>query len=103
MKPALHRSLIFWAGLLVITFTCWAWWDSCSYISGFQWNKFSAASAPHRITICQYVGGNFVLIGTRKPVPRSRVAPQPGPFPPPFLVRSHSGRTKTSHPVKESV
>jgi len=28
MKPALHRSVIFWSGILVIAFTCWAWRDS---------------------------------------------------------------------------
>ncbi|WP_035603722.1 hypothetical protein [Haloferula sp. BvORR071] len=28
MKPALHRSLIFWSGILVMTFIVWAWWES---------------------------------------------------------------------------
>lgn len=28
MKLALHRSLTFWSGLLVMAFICWAWWDS---------------------------------------------------------------------------
>ncbi|RYD60524.1 MAG: hypothetical protein EOP83_19195 [Verrucomicrobiaceae bacterium] len=29
MSPdPLYRSLIFWAGVILITFLCWAWWDS---------------------------------------------------------------------------
>jgi hypothetical protein len=28
MKLALHRSTIFWSGLLVMGFVCWAWWNS---------------------------------------------------------------------------
>lgn len=28
MKAALHRSLTFWFGLLVMVFVCLAWWDS---------------------------------------------------------------------------
>ncbi len=28
MKLALHRSIIFWSGLLVMAFVCWAWWKS---------------------------------------------------------------------------
>lgn len=28
MKLALHRSVTFWSGFLVMGFICWAWWDS---------------------------------------------------------------------------
>ncbi|MCW1916462.1 hypothetical protein OJ996_22940 [Luteolibacter sp. GHJ8] len=28
MKLALHRSIIFWSGILVMAFICWAWRDS---------------------------------------------------------------------------
>jgi hypothetical protein len=28
MKLALHRSITFWSGILVVAFVCWAWWDS---------------------------------------------------------------------------
>lgn len=28
MKPALHRSITFWAGVLVLLFIVWAWVDS---------------------------------------------------------------------------
>ncbi len=30
MKLALHRSIVFWFGLLAMTFVCWAWRDSMS-------------------------------------------------------------------------
>jgi len=28
MKPALHRSITFWSGILVMMSIAWAWWDS---------------------------------------------------------------------------
>ena len=28
MKPSLHRSVIFWSGILIMAFTCWSWRDS---------------------------------------------------------------------------
>src|SRR5688500_16480997 len=28
MKLALHRSIAFWSGMLVMAFICWAWRDS---------------------------------------------------------------------------
>jgi len=37
VKQALHRSITFWSGILVISFTCWAWWDSLSHAS---WGHF---------------------------------------------------------------
>jgi len=33
MKLALHRSITFWSGLLVIAFIGWAWWDSMRHSS----------------------------------------------------------------------
>lgn len=38
VKPALHRSLTFWSGILAMAFIGWAWQDSMSYetsIGGF--------------------------------------------------------------------
>ncbi|QJE99125.1 hypothetical protein [Luteolibacter luteus] len=34
MKWRWYRSLIFWAGLLVMGFLTWAWWDSCRMFTG---------------------------------------------------------------------
>ena len=48
MKPALHRSIIFWSGILVMGFIAWAWWDSATrvhHLRGGAWTAFSAQSA----------------------------------------------------------
>lgn len=34
-RVKLRRSLGFWAGLLVMGFLAWAWWDSCRYDSHY--------------------------------------------------------------------
>ncbi|WP_035606281.1 hypothetical protein [Haloferula sp. BvORR071] len=33
MKAALHRSVTFWAGLLVMGFVCWGWYRSSSFLN----------------------------------------------------------------------
>ncbi len=96
MKPALalHRSFTFWTGLLLVTFTCWAWWDSCRNASGLYWGQFGAASGARGIVISREVAagaGGFLL-------ERDSAQPYPGDwprafFPAPFLVRAR----KTFH------
>ena len=44
MKLALHRSITFWSGLLVMAFICWAWWDSASFRSDVSMGRFGMAS-----------------------------------------------------------
>lgn len=85
MNPAfaLRRSIIFWAGLLMIAFTCWAWWDSCRNVSFIQGKQVRAQSGNHGITISREVGINFAIGGTR-----SATHPAPDRYRPPFLVLS---------------
>lgn len=33
MKLALHRSITFWSGIVVMAFTCWAWRDSFQHLT----------------------------------------------------------------------
>ena len=40
MPHALHRSIIFWSGLLMMGFICWAWWDSMRAFSGISSPQF---------------------------------------------------------------
>ena len=88
MKPALHRSLIFWAGLLVIAFTCWAWWDSCTHATGFQWKQLAASSAGHGIQISHLTSLSQPFHG-RRDATGSYPAHWPHEFfPPPILVRA---------------
>ncbi len=45
MKPALHRSLLFWAGIFMMVCISWAWRDSCSYRSGLSWKRYGIESS----------------------------------------------------------
>ena len=87
MKPALHRSLIFWAGILVIIFTCWAWRDSYSQVSRLIWKQFTIASAARGIFIdCEPLARQSLT------VERETLSTYPlnwprETFPSPFLVR----------------
>ncbi|MCW1922995.1 hypothetical protein OKA05_10565 [Luteolibacter arcticus] len=47
MKLALHRSITFWSGILVMAFICWAWRDSVfwnSSVSKSSWRLNSSRS-----------------------------------------------------------
>ena len=44
MKPALHRSIVFWAGLLVMGFLGWAWRDSMRGQTFVRVGTFNASS-----------------------------------------------------------
>jgi hypothetical protein len=53
MKPALalHRSLTFWAGILLVAFTCWAWWDASRNQVGCYGRKGALISEARGITL----------------------------------------------------
>jgi hypothetical protein len=109
MKLALHRSLIFWAGLLVIAFTCWAWWDSCSHSSMLSWKQCHASSEARGIIISRRPYGSGALETGRTFVAPTPYRRWPREFlPPPFLVHgrdvlpvkpaiSHSWQTVQQH------
>ena len=44
MKLALHRSIIFWSGLLVMGFLAWGWWDSERNWTGLGRNGLSVSN-----------------------------------------------------------
>lgn len=44
VKPALHRSITFWSGIMVITFLCWAWRDSFRHKAEVGKGRWLAAS-----------------------------------------------------------
>jgi hypothetical protein len=48
VKLALRRSLIFWCGMVILTFICWAWRDSDSHLQTLRagaWTVFHSKSA----------------------------------------------------------
>lgn len=51
MKLALHRSLIFWFGLLMMAFICWAWRDSWRLETGFTHGRSHLGSGYGRLVI----------------------------------------------------
>jgi hypothetical protein len=58
VKLALHRSITFWSGLLVIGFVCWAWWYSLAHFSYVaRWNH-AAWSFSGEVTVL-YQGGQL--------------------------------------------
>lgn len=44
MKAALHRSITFWSGLLVMLFVCWAWRDAMKQRSVLHWTSAGGMS-----------------------------------------------------------
>ncbi len=45
MKAALHRSITFWSGLLVMTFVCWAWRDSLRAVTAVSVGSMSVGNS----------------------------------------------------------
>jgi hypothetical protein len=85
MKFTLHRSIIFWAGILVIAFIGWAWIDSRSHQSRILGLQLSAASTNHGIFITRQAGATSDFSAYRAP---SRSSNEP--YRAPFLVRSRA-------------
>jgi hypothetical protein len=98
MRPALalHRSLIFWAGLLVITFTCWAWWDSCHTCSLVQWKQLSSNSVARGITVHRDIGARHAFDADRVPVHPYPLGWPRGFLPKPLLLRSQTAPDATT-------
>ena len=57
MKLALHRSITFWSGILVMGFLAWAWWDSFAANSTLVYRSHGAALNLGGLTISQNTYG----------------------------------------------
>ena len=104
--PQLHRSLTFWAGLIVITFTCWAWWDSCHHDSLLYWKQLSAQSRHHALKISRENLFHLRRIDTaRRPSGHLFHGRPRDVFPAPFLVHAEKAlpfeKPSLSTPLKE--
>jgi len=87
MKPTLHRSIIFWAGILVLIFTCWAWRDSYTHVTRLIWNQFTIASGARGICIGGEPLARQSLTTERETLPTYPANWPRETFPAPFLVR----------------
>ena len=56
MKLALHRSVSFWSGLLVMAFVCWAWQDSTRWVVEASRKNVALVNGGSGISLCR-VGG----------------------------------------------
>lgn len=84
----IHRSLIFWGGLLVIAFTGWAWMDSRGDDSFVRWRGISVGNVQNGIAVLTSVPGVSNDLEWRR-VKSSKVFP--GELaPPPFFLRGTS-------------
>ena len=98
--PRLHRSLTFWAGLLLIIFTCLAWWDSSHHDSQLRWQQSTANSTARGILISRSLtAGNYGPIAIRRPASLSPDPSKPREvFPSPFLVHAQKTYLVTKPP-----
>ena len=87
MKPTLHRSIIFWAGILVLIFTCWAWRDSYTHVTRLIWNQFTIASGARGICIGGEPLARQSLTTERETLPTYPANWPRETFPSPFLLR----------------
>ena len=85
MKLALHRSITFWSGILVIVFTVWAWLDSINNQTEPMWEACMLESHTSALTFTYRPSG-------RRPgweLFRNLHYGEPGfsRFPPPHFIR----------------
>ena len=84
MRLALHRSVTFWSGLLVVVFVCWAWSVSYDYRSYINYHGRVPANAEGHVSL-----GQTLLPGAddagHSPTRRGQYRYEF--LPPPFVVR----------------
>lgn len=88
MKIALHRSLSFWAGLLMIGSISWGWWQSLSQVHFVHWSSLSASNG-HGGLLLSYVPadrGRELAAGQSKRLQFTLRA-----LPAPFALRGEGG------------
>jgi hypothetical protein len=56
----LHRSLVFWAGVMVMISVCWAWWDSRRNLAVVAGGRHMAVSAGSGLSICSWDEPGFM-------------------------------------------
>ena len=56
MKLPLHRSIIFWSGILVMAFIVWAWRDSQRYFSPLRIGNVVTANVGSGVMACHVRG-----------------------------------------------
>lgn len=83
MKWKLHRSFIFWAGLLVLAFIAWAWQDSGHMFSAAMRGEWRVSSSRSGIQIARLPFNDAILQADRSEAEFETPTPT---FAPPFIV-----------------
>ena len=98
MPLALHRSLTFWSGLLVMGFLAWAWHDSLTWITSASKSSWQVRSSRAGFTIYHNANRGY---GRNADAGRRLATPlpfAPDPLPPPLFLR---GQGMSSPPYDE--
>ena len=104
---ALHRSLTFWAGLLVVAFISFAWWDSSSHISHLSRKNYWACNTLHGLYLNQVPHWKEPLQAARTARnPIADTPPYDATFHRPFFIRSYDSikdsRPEEFHDLREA-
>ncbi|WP_367871794.1 hypothetical protein [Luteolibacter sp. Populi] len=84
MTLALHRSVSFWSGILVIGFVCWLWRDSQSHWSRVELFRVNATQSPSAMEFTYIPKGNTPRFARGQQAPNDIETEY---FPAPFLRR----------------
>ncbi|MCW1917106.1 hypothetical protein OJ996_26200 [Luteolibacter sp. GHJ8] len=79
MKLALHRSITFWSGILLMAFICWAWWDSHNQVRNATWRAWSISNGYSFVTVTHFHFRGIPLITATYPFAATK--PEILPFP----------------------
>lgn len=101
MKLALHRSIIFWSGILVMGFICWAWWDSQRIVSRVSSPPVHVSMLEGTMGIEYYPRAGNRLKMSRAEIHRGSLEYTAFPFPRPRFARG-SFREGQPNPVRAS-
>ena len=92
MPLALHRSITFWSGLLVMGFVCWAWRDSFHRFGSLNYDAWLANTANGGLLICYNGEEKYPEFDARyRTLPDPALRPNWGAFQPLAILRGQGG------------
>ena len=76
----IHRSKTLWAGILVLTFLAWAWWDSTHWQTAIRFRQYSIKHvgsgiclADQKVTPAMPFWGRYPVLQTNHPWARAHI------------------------------
>ena len=103
MKLALHRSITFWSGILVMGFIGWVWWDSLSSSSVIAYQRQKISCNIGGLSYSQNSHyGNGTLETNRSPLSNTFKELRHEWFPRPYWIRG-GGPPEKAGPGTQSI